>query len=328
MRRRTGRRSKASPASPHTCARSWRVRCACASPRRSSSGATRPPSTRRASSRCSPGCATIGRRISRRRRMRMPTIDGLLLVDKPAGCTSHDVVAIARRALGRSRVGHGGTLDPFATGLLVLLVGRATRLLPYLEGEPKVYAATIRLGDETDTDDGTGRVVRAAPVPDRAAVEQAMRGLTGTIQQRPPAYSAKQVAGQRAHAAARRGAPIDLAPAAVTVHEWIVHEWRRDEVDVTVTCSAGTYVRALARDVGRAAGSAAHLGALRRLRSGPFDVRDAATLDAVRSGGASLLPPVAAVPSMPVLALDADSVRQVRLGRDVAGAGPDADSAA
>ena len=258
----------------------------------------------------------------------MPTIDGLLLVDKPGGCTSHDVVAIARRALGVRRVGHGGTLDPFATGLLVLLVGRATRLLPYLEGEPKVYAATIRLGDETDTDDGTGRVVRAAPVPDRAAVEQAMRGLTGTIQQRPPAYSAKQVAGQRAHAAARRGAPIDLAPAAVTVHEWIVHEWRPDEVDVTVTCSAGTYVRALARDVGRAAGSAAHLGALRRLRSGPFDVRDAATLDAVRSGGASLLPPVAAVPSMPVLTLDADSVRQVRMGRDVAVAGAGADHAA
>lgn len=258
----------------------------------------------------------------------MPTIDGLLLVDKPAGCTSHDVVAIARRALGVRRVGHGGTLDPFATGLLVLLVGRATRLLPYLEGEPKVYAATIRLGDETDTDDGTGRVVRAAPVPERAAVEQAMRGLTGTIQQRPPAYSAKQVAGQRAHAAARRGAPIDLVPVAVTVHEWIVHEWRRDEVDVTVSCSAGTYVRALARDVGRAAGSAAHLGALRRLRSGPFDVRDAATLDTVRSGGAPLLPPVAAVPSMPVLALDADSVRQVRMGRDVAVAGAGADRAA
>jgi len=258
----------------------------------------------------------------------MPTIDGLLLVDKPEGCTSHDVVAIARRALGVRRVGHGGTLDPFATGLLVLLVGRATRLLPYLEGEPKVYAATIRLGAETDTDDGTGRVVRAAPVPDRAVVEQAMRGLTGTIQQRPPAYSAKQVAGQRAHHAARRGAPIDLAPAAVTVHEWIVHAWREGEVDVTVTCSAGTYVRALARDVGRAAGSAAHLGALRRLRSGPFDVRDAATLDAVRSGGASILPPVAAVPSMPVIALDAASVRQVRQGRDVAVAGPGADCAA
>ncbi|HTL95860.1 MAG TPA: tRNA pseudouridine(55) synthase TruB [Gemmatimonadaceae bacterium] len=260
----------------------------------------------------------------------MPTIDGLLLVDKPAGCTSHDVVAIARRALGRSRVGHGGTLDPFATGLLVLLVGRATRLLPYLEGEPKVYAATIRLGAETDTDDGTGATVRTAPLPDRAAVERAMRGLTGDVAQTPPAYSAKQVAGQRAHAAARRGAPLALAPATVTVHDWATQAWRDDEVDVTVTCSGGTYVRALARDVGRAAGSAAHLTALRRLRSGPFDVAGAATLDAVRAGTAAMLPPLAAVPSLTVVTLDADSVRHVRQGRDVpAGeSAPGADRAA
>lgn len=260
----------------------------------------------------------------------MPTIDGLLLVDKPPGCTSHDVVAIARRALGVRRVGHGGTLDPFATGLLVLLAGRATRLLPYLEGEPKVYAATIRLGAETDTDDGTGTVVRTAPVPDRAAVERAMRGLTGDVAQRPPDYSAKQVAGQRAHAAARRGAPLDLAPATVTVRAWQVHAWREDEVDVTVTCSGGTYVRALARDIGRAAGSAAHLTALRRLRSGPFDVADACSIDALRDGTAAILPPLAAVPSLPVVALDPESVRRVRQGRDVGGAGqvPGADRAA
>lgn len=264
----------------------------------------------------------------RRRPTGMPTIDGLLLVDKPAGCTSHDVVAIARRALGVRRVGHGGTLDPFATGLLVLLVGRATRLLPYLEGEPKVYAGTIRFGTETDTDDGTGSVVRTAAVPDRAAVERAMRGLTGEVQQLPPVYSAKHVAGQRAHAAARRGAPLALAPATVMVHGWVAHEWRVDEVDVTVTCSGGTYVRALARDVGRAAGSAAHLATLRRLRSGPFDVDAAATLDALRAGTAALLPPVAAVPSLPVVPLDPDSVRQVRQGRDVPAAGAGADRAA
>jgi tRNA pseudouridine55 synthase len=260
--------------------------------------------------------------------MRMRTIDGLLLVDKPAGCTSHDVVAIARRALGVRRVGHGGTLDPFATGLLVLLVGRATRLLPYLEGEPKVYAATIRMGAETDTDDRTGRVVRTAPVPDRAAVERAMLGLTGDVAQLPPSYSAKQVAGQRAHAAARRGVPLALAPATVTVHAWMVHAWRDDEVDVTVTCSGGTYVRALARDLGRAAGSAAHLAALRRMRSGPFDVAAAATPDAVRGGGAALVPPIAAVPSLPVLALDPDSVRQIRQGRDVPATGAGGDRAA
>ena len=261
----------------------------------------------------------------RLRAMRMPTIDGLVLVDKPAGITSHDVVAIARRALHVRRVGHGGTLDPFATGLLVLLVGRATRLLPYLDGEPKVYAATIKLGDETDTDDGTGAVVRSAPVPAQAAIERAMRSLTGEIAQVPPAYSAKQVAGERAHAAARRGAPLDLAPVRVTVHEWTVTAWRDDELDVTVRCSGGTYVRALARDLGSAAGSAAHLTALRRLRSGRFDVAAACDLAVLRAGAAPVLPPLAAVPSLPVLALDDDAVRRVRLGRDVAGAGPDAE---
>jgi tRNA pseudouridine55 synthase len=250
----------------------------------------------------------------------MPAIDGLLLVDKPAGVTSHDVVAIARRALGVRRVGHGGTLDPFATGLLVLLVGRATRLLPYLEGEPKVYEATIRLGTEMDTDDSTGVAIRAAPVPGRAALERAMLGLTGDVAQVPPAYSAKQVGGQRAHAAARRGAPLALAAAHVTVHEWTVRAWRDDEVDVTIACSGGTYVRALARDLGRATGSAAHLTQLRRLRSGPFDVAAGASANHLRAGaGAALVqPPIAAVPSMPVLRLDPASVRHVRQGRDVA----------
>ena len=251
----------------------------------------------------------------------MPTIDGVLLVDKPSGITSHDVVAVVRRALGVRRVGHGGTLDPFATGLLVLLVGRATRLLPYLDGEPKRYAATIKFGVETDTDDATGTTVRTAPPPDRPAVERAMRGLTGALAQVPPAYSAKQVAGRRAHAAARRGAPLALEPAAVTVREWSPTEWRGDELDATVTCSGGTYVRALARDLGRAAGSAAHLAALRRLASGPFDVARAYSLDAVRAGAARLLPPIAAVASLPVVALDQDSVRQVRMGRDVDAAG-------
>jgi len=247
----------------------------------------------------------------------MPAIDGLVLVDKPAGVTSHDVVAAARRALGVRRIGHGGTLDPFATGLLVLLVGRATRLLPYLEGEPKMYSATIRLGAETDTDDVTGAVTRTAAVADRPSIERAMRGLTGDVLQVPPAYSAKQVGGRRAHAAARRGEPLTLAAATVTVHEWAVRAWRDDEVDVTITCGGGTYVRALARDLGRAAGSAAHLAALRRLRSGPFDVRDARPANSLRAGSASVMPPIAAVPSLPVVVLDLESVRNVRRGRDV-----------
>lgn len=248
----------------------------------------------------------------------MPAIDGLLLVDKPAGVTSHDVVAIARRALGVRRVGHGGTLDPFATGLLVLLVGRATRLLPYLEGEPKVYDATVALGAETDTDDRTGAVVRTAPAPERAAVERAMLGLTGEMAQVPPAFSAKQVEGRRAHAAARRGTPLALQPANVTVYGWTVQAWREHELDVTICCSGGTYIRALARDLGRSSGSAAHLSALRRTRSGPFDVAAAYTANDLRAGTAVLLPAVAAVPSLPLVHLDDDSVRQARQGRDLA----------
>ncbi|HEX2716058.1 MAG TPA: tRNA pseudouridine(55) synthase TruB [Gemmatimonadaceae bacterium] len=204
--------------------------------------------------------------------------EGLLLVDKPAGMTSHDVVDRARHALRERRVGHAGTLDPFATGLLVLLVGKATRLISFIPGEPKVYEATIRFGSATDTDDLTGAVVSEAPLPDRAAVERGMLALTGVIEQRPPAYSAKQVGGTRAYTAARRGAPLDLAPVRVRVDSWRLRAWRGEECDVTIVCGGGTYVRALARDLGELSGSAAHLVALRRTASGPFSVSDAAAV--------------------------------------------------
>jgi tRNA pseudouridine55 synthase len=147
--------------------------------------------------------------------MREATTDGLLLVDKPAGVTSHDVVLAARRAFGETRIGHAGTLDPFATGLLVLLLGRATRLLPHLDGVPKEYEATIALGTETDTDDFEGAIVRTAATPDDAAIAAAVERLTGAIDQVPPAYSAKRVAGRRAYAAARAGESLDLAPVRV-----------------------------------------------------------------------------------------------------------------
>lgn len=258
------------------------------------------------------------RRRPRHCRTRMPSIDGLVLVDKPAGVTSHDVVAIARRALSVRRIGHGGTLDPFATGLLVLLVGRATRLLPWLEGEPKVYEATIRFGVETDTDDHTGTAVRTAPLPAPDRVVRAVAGLTGALDQVPPAYSAKQVAGRRAHTAARRGRPLSLDAARVVVHRWTIRAQRDAELDVTIACGAGTYIRALARDLGRAADSAAHLAALRRLQSGPFTVAHAADLDALREGRAVVHAPLAAVPSLPVVALDAAALRRVTRGQDVA----------
>jgi tRNA pseudouridine55 synthase len=241
--------------------------------------------------------------------------DGLLLVDKPAGMTSHDAVYRARRALGERRIGHAGTLDPFATGLLVLLVGRATRLLPYVEGEPKVYEATIRFGTETDTDDLTGTPTRSAESPSKDAVISAIDALTGAIDQVPPAYSAKQVAGQRAYTAARRGNAMVLDPVRVTVTSWDVRAWRGDELDVTVTCGAGTYVRALARDVGRRSGSAAHLSALRRTRSGPLAVVDATPGDS--PDRAALRSPLDAMPSMPAVVLDETRVARVIRGMAV-----------
>ena len=251
-------------------------------------------------------------------------IDALLLVDKPAGITSHDVVSVARRALGERRIGHAGTLDPFATGLLVLLTGHATRVLPYVEGEPKEYEATIRWGAETDTDDATGEITReSAHVPTRAEIEAAVVPLTGRIEQVPPDYSAKQVGGRRAHAAARSGAPLALAPVLVYVQSWTINAHREAETDVTIVCGGGTYIRALARDLGRATNSAAHLSALRRTRSGPFDVSRASTIGDLREGRATLRSPREAIPSLPeqrVSESDAARLaRGMRVGASVEG---------
>ena len=216
-------------------------------------------------------------------------LSGLLLVDKPAGITSHDVVDVARRAYDERSIGHLGTLDPFATGLLVLLLGRATRLATFIENEPKVYDATIRFGEETDTGDPTGDVIRSADLPSRQTVLAAIPSLTGAIQQLPPEFSAKKVSGTPAYRSARAGETVVLAPASVTVHEWRIASLTDDELIVSITCGGGTYIRALARDLGRACGSAASLTSLRRTRSGEFDVLDASTLDDLRS---TPLPPV------------------------------------
>ena len=246
-----------------------------------------------------------------------PAIDGVLLVDKPDGVSSHDVVLAARRATGEKRIGHAGTLDPFATGLLVLLLGRATRLLPYMDGEPKVYRATIRFGAETDTEDLLGAVVRTAPLPDEATVRAALPRLTGAIEQMPPMYSAKRVEGRRAYEAARAGETVELRPVTIQVHAWEVLAWRGEEMDVRVTCGGGTYVRSLARDLGRLVGSAAHLTKLRRERSGPFDVAGANTIEDLREHRVRVLPPRQAVASLPVERLEDWAVRRVVRGIDI-----------
>ena len=267
--------------------------------------------------------------------MREATTDGLLLVDKPAGVTSHDVVLAARRAVGEKRVGHAGTLDPFATGLLVLLFGRATRLLPHLDGVPKEYDATIVFGRETDTDDLEGATLREAAPPDADAIERALPSLTGTLDQVPPAYSAKRVAGRRAYEAARAGEVLALAPAKVEVFEWRDLRRNGDTLHATIACGGGTYIRALARDLGRLSGSAAHLSALRRTRSGPFHVRDAVTLETLRAGDAALRPALDALPSLPKVVLPEDDAERVpdpilgaRLGIERAAATYDAGRAA
>lgn len=238
-------------------------------------------------------------------RTRRPDADvppALLLVDKPGGMTSHDVVARARRALSVRRVGHAGTLDPMATGLLVLGVGAATRLLGHLSGSDKTYDATIRLGQTTVTDDREGAVTgttSAAGLTDDA-VRTALAGQVGSLQQVPSSVSAVKVDGRRSYDRVRAGEEFELAPRAVTVHRVDVHGLSRPTPDlldvvVTVSCSTGTYIRAIARDVGAALGVGGHLTVLRRTSSGPFctadarPVEEAAAALAESGGGAGVL---------------------------------------
>jgi tRNA pseudouridine55 synthase len=210
---------------------------------------------------------------------------GLVIVDKPSGQTSHDVVARVRRLAGTRRVGHAGTLDPMATGVLVIGVEKATRLLGHLALTDKEYSATIRLGQATDTDDADGATVAqasAAGVSDEA-LGAAVAALTGEIRQVPPGYSAIKVDGKRAYKLAREGAAPELAARTVTVSAFVIDAVRRAgdlvDVDATVRCSSGTYIRALARDLGAALGVGGHLTRLRRTRVGPYDVGQARTLE-------------------------------------------------
>jgi len=222
------------------------------------------------------------------------TPGGLVLVDKPAGMTSHDVVARVRRLAGTRKVGHAGTLDPMATGVLVVGVEKATRLLGHLTLADKEYQATIRLGQDTSTDDAEGAVTATAStahVTDQA-VRAAVATLTGPIEQVPPGVSAIKVGGQRAYKLTRDGQAPELAARKVTVLDFTVTAIRRSagpdgdflDLDATVTCSSGTYVRALARDLGRALGTGGHLTALRRTRSGRYRIEDARTLDELAAG--------------------------------------------
>jgi tRNA pseudouridine55 synthase len=245
------------------------------------------------------------------------------LIDKPAGPTSHDVVAAVRRVLGTQRVGHAGTLDPAATGLLVVLAGRATRLARFIALLPKHYRGTIAFGAETSTDDATGEPgERDDSWRGRSGAEiaEAVARVAAQPLQLPPRISAKMVAGERAYRRARRGEQPDLVPARVAIHalEVAAYDQAAGELVVEVRCGAGTYVRAIARDVGRTLGSRAHLKALRRLAVGPWRVEDAHPLAAVAPGAALPLRPMAeAVAHLPALQLGRPDAEAVSHGRRI-----------
>lgn len=248
---------------------------------------------------------------------------GVLPVDKPAGPTSHDVVAAARRALGTRRIGHTGTLDPFATGLLLLCVGPATRLAEYLAGLDKRYEATARLGIATDTLDLTGQVVEETESwrelqPD--AIRAAFVEQVGRRRQTPPAYSAKKIGGTRAYELARAGIEVQPDPVQVEILSLEVAAIDGPEVRFRLHCSSGTYVRAVARDAGAALGVGAHLTALRRTTIGRFSARDALALGDLEAPArveAALVSPLAALAHLPERALDPDQARRVRHGQAI-----------
>lgn len=238
--------------------------------------------------------------------------EGVLLIDKPRGITSHDAVAAVRRALGTKKVGHAGTLDPMATGLLVMGVGRGTRFLRFLGGLAKTYEATMRLGVETSTLDADGDVVRTAAVEvgdDELA--RAVAGLVGESMQRPPAFSAVKVGGRKLYEAAREGETLEAAPRPIRVDRFEVLERRGDEVTVLAVCSGGTYVRVLAADVGATLGCGAHLTALRRTAVGALAVDEATTPD-----DPGVPAPIArAVAHLPTMRLDEEEARAAAHGR-------------
>lgn len=252
-----------------------------------------------------------------------PEHGAVLLVDKPAGPTSHDVVQEARRALGTRRVGHAGTLDPFATGLLLLCAGRATRLVEYFHLLSKTYEASLRLGIETDTHDPEGRVVGRSEAWHElgpTAVEDVLSRFRGRLVQRPPAFSAKRVGGRRAHRAARHGEAVELEPVPVEVHRLEVVACEPPSLRLRAEVSTGTYLRALARDLGRALGCGAHLRALRREAIGPFGVGDAVApsdLAGLGQGRAAWRTPAEALAWLPSRHLAPEEAERARSGARV-----------
>lgn len=255
---------------------------------------------------------------------------GVWLVDKAVGPTSHDLILAARRTLGIPRIGHTGTLDPFASGLLILCVGKVTRLVEYFHELPKTYLATVHLGEETTTDDPTGDITASTDAWKKVtyeALQTAMEVMTGTIDQVPPTYSAKRLRGRRAYQKARDGEEFSLDPQQVTIHELQLESYDPPVVRLSAVVSTGTYVRAIARDLGRALGCGGHLSALRRTSIGPFRVQDAvdpATFDDLAAAACrpkdvvpGWLEPERALAWLPAVHVSPEEAEHIRQGRRI-----------
>lgn len=252
-------------------------------------------------------------------------VSGVLVIDKPVGLTSHDVVQIIRRGTGIRRAGHTGTLDPRASGVLVILIGPAVRLSEYVSASDKRYQATIRLGSATDTYDSEGRVVSSASVDGISEdhFKKALESFIGEIEQVPPPFSAVKVKGRKAYEMAREGEEVDLRPRKIKVYSLDILEWDPPEVVIDVYCSSGTYVRSLANDLGQVLGTGAHLIGLRRTKSGRFTLRDAVPLRRLKEAFDAgdwykyLIPAADALGDWPMVELDADQVELIRHGHRV-----------
>jgi tRNA pseudouridine55 synthase len=253
-------------------------------------------------------------------------VSGVLVVDKPIGLTSHDVVQIIRRGTGIRRAGHTGTLDPRASGVLVILIGPAVRLSEYVSASDKRYQATIRLGSSTDTYDSEGQVTNSKPLGEISEEQfnEILQQFVGEMEQVPPPYSAVKIKGRKAYEMAREGEEIELAPRIVNVYSLDVLEWAPPEAVIDVYCSSGTYVRSLANDLGKALGTGAHLVGLRRTKSGRFTLRDAVPLRRLQEAFDAgiwyrfLIPAAEALADWPAVELDADQVELVRHGHRIA----------